>query len=235
MKTFFFFMATFMLPITILPANSSAITLQGDQENMKSTIQDIDGNEYRTVKIGEQIWLAENLRTTRFQNGEEVSTGYIPDDDDSNLLTYGRLYNWQDVNDERNICPEGWRVASDEDWKNLEKSIGIPETEVNKEGWRGKDDIAITLKAKQPDTFFKNFEQARVNSSSFSATPAGVKIGNWYITQGMYTEFWTSTNATAKEAYARTLAYAWWNSRKGEIRRAKLKKHYMFSVRCVKN
>tara|TARA_R110002012_G_scaffold220143_1_gene391618 strand:- start:1919 stop:2785 length:867 start_codon:yes stop_codon:yes gene_type:complete len=213
-----------------VPESTDKVTGEPRQE----TVQDKDGNIYRTVKIGQQIWLAENLRTTRFQDGSTVNTGYIPDDDENNLATFGRLYDWHDVADERNICPAGWRVASDQDWKSLEKAIGLSESKVDKEGWRGANDIAITLKAEQPNTFFKRFDQSQVNKHDFSATPAGVKLGNWYLTQGMYTEFWTSSSATKKEAYARTLAYSWWNSHKGEIRRAKLKKTYMFSVRCVK-
>jgi uncharacterized protein (TIGR02145 family) len=201
----------------------------------EGTVQDMEGNSYRTVKIGSQIWLAENLRSTRYQDGSEIKTAFIPDDDEENLLKYGRLYDWHDVSDERNICPVGWNVASDGDWKELERTIGIPEEDIDKNGWRGDDDIAITLKNAQPDSVFKRFDQSRVNKHGFSARPAGVKLKNWYITQGMYSEFWTSTNATEKEAYARTLAYSCWNTHKGEIRRETLGKNYMFSVRCVKN
>ena len=186
------------------------------------------------MKIGDRVWLAENLRSTKFQDGTPVNTGFVPDDNDKNLSSYGRLYDWNDVSNSRNICPAGWRVASDEDWKSLETAIGIVESDLDKEGWRGEKDVAITLKAAQPNTLFKRFDQSQVNKYKFSATPAGVKLGNWYITQGMYTEFWTSSNATEKEAFARTLAYSWWNSHKGEIRRTKLKKSYMLSVRCVK-
>lgn len=209
-------------------------TKQIQKQTVMGTVQDNEGNEYRTVTIGKQTWLAENLRVTKFQDGSKVNTGFIPEDDENNLLKYGHLYNWNDVADERNLCPEGWRVASDEDWQELERSIGIEESELNTLGWRGKDDIAIALKAEQPDTLFKQFDQSLVNKFNFSARPAGVKLGNWYITQGMYTEFWTSSNAIEKEAFARTLAYSWWNSHKGEIRRATLAKSHMFSVRCVK-
>ncbi|WP_232283231.1 fibrobacter succinogenes major paralogous domain-containing protein [Paraglaciecola sp. T6c] len=234
----------FILGIGMLtPISSSA----NDENNLKSsardaiqnanqeTVQDIDGNTYRTVKIGEQIWLAENLRVTKYQDGTKINTGFIPDDKEENLLKHGRLYDWHDVVDERNICPVGWRIASDDDWKALEKSIGISESELDTLGWRGDNDIAITLKAEQQDTIFKGFDQSQVNKYQFSASPAGVKIGNWYLTQGMYTEFWTGSSATEKQAYARTLAYSWWNTHKGEIRREKLNKNYMFSVRCVKN
>lgn len=234
----------FVLGIGMLtPITSSA----NDENNLKSsaqgaiqnanqeTVQDIDGNTYRTVKIGEQVWLAENLRVTKYQDGTKINTGFIPDDKKENLLKHGRLYDWHDVVDERNICPVGWRIASDDDWKALERSIGISESELDTHGWRGDNDVAITLKAEQPDTIFKRFDQSQVNKYQFSASPAGVKIGNWYLTQGMYSEFWTSSNASEKEAYARTLAYSWWNIHKGEIRREKLNKNYMFSVRCVKN
>ena len=201
---------------------------------LEDTVLDTEGNTYRTVKIGEQVWLAENLRSTVFQDGSKINTAFIPKDKPENLLKYGRLYDWHDVQDERKICPAGWRVASDEDWKTLEKTIGVPEADLEKKGWRGDNDIAITLKQAQPDSKFRKFDQSQVNKHKFFARPAGVKLKNWYITQGVYTEFWTSSNASEKEAYARTLAFSWWNSHRGEIRRATLNKDYMFSVRCVK-
>lgn len=229
------------MTMALSPVNVSAQGLNNSLETQikekpsVGKILDNEGNEYRTVTIGKQTWLAENLRVTKFQDGSTLSTGFIPDDDKDNLIKYGRLYNWNDVADKRNICPVGWRVASDKDWQQLERYIGIDETELTSLGWRGKDDIAITLKAEQPDTLFKQFDRSLVNKFNFYANPAGVKLGKWYVTQGMYTEFWTSTNASEKEAYARTLAYSWWNSHKGEIRRATLDKSYVFSVRCVKN
>ncbi|MDO6569223.1 fibrobacter succinogenes major paralogous domain-containing protein [Alteromonas sp. 1_MG-2023] len=232
MKKIIFGMGVSML-IAMNSSASVSSALDDTQLTVQGAVEDNEGNIYRTVKIGDRVWLAENLRSTKFQNGAPVSTGFIPDDDENNLPKYGRLYDWNDVTDERNICPSGWRVASDDDWKTLESAIGIAESELDKEGWRGENDIAITLKAEQPNTLFKRFDQSKVNQYKFFATPAGVKLGNWYLTQGAYTEFWTSTNATDKEAFARTLAYSWWNSHKGEIRRAKLKKSYMFSVRCV--
>ena len=199
-----------------------------------STVQDLEGNTYKTVKIGKQTWLAENLRSTRFQNGEVIRTADIPDDELTNLLKYGRLYDWHDANDKRNICPMGWKIPSDDDWKELEEFIGIASKELDSRGWRGNNDIAITLKASQPDSLFKQFDQSKVNKFGFSATPAGVKVKGWYITQGAYTEFWSSSSASNQQAYARTLAYAWWNAHKGQIRRATLNKNYMFSVRCLK-
>lgn len=202
---------------------------------LEDTIQDVEGNIYRTVTIGGQIWLAEGLRSTTFQDGSAVRTGVIPKDEPENLLKYGRLYDWHDVSDERTLCPVGWRVATDDDWKQLERNIGMHEAEVDQNGWRGgAQDLGAQLKESQSDGLFKSFDPSIINKHRFFARPAGVKWNGLYITQGAYTEFWTATAATDNKAIIRTLAYSWWNAHKGEIRRATSTKDYMFSVRCVK-
>lgn len=221
--------------LMMIPNMSFANSLYDEIIQPETSIQDSEGNTYRTVKIGDQTWLADNLRTTHFQDGSPIRTAFIPEDDPDNLLSYGRLYDWHGVSDARNLCPEGWRVASDEDWKALERAIGIAEKDIDSTGWRGHDDIAITLKVAQADSLLTSFDQTRINHTGFSARPAGVKWKGWYITQGAYAEFWTCSEATPTKAFARTLAYSWWNPHKGEIRRATLGKNGMFSVRCVKD
>lgn len=202
---------------------------------LENTVQDVEGNTYRTVTIGNQTWLAENLRSTRFQNGAAVRSGDIPEDEPDNLLKYGRLYDWHDVSDERKLCPVGWRIATDDDWKQLERNIGMHEEEIDQNGWRGgEQDLGAQLKESQSDGLFKKFEPSIINKQRFFARPAGVKWNGFYITQGAYTEFWTATASSENKAIIRTLAYSWWNSHKGEIRRATSNKDYRFSVRCVK-
>ncbi len=109
-----------------------------DENGQHNTVTDIDGNVYKTVKIGNQEWMAENLRVTRYNNGNPVPTGlsdmewdeteegawaiyphgYIDglNTDEEVLAAYGALYNWHALNDSRDLCPAGWRVPTDEEW-----------------------------------------------------------------------------------------------------------------------
>ncbi|MDP5252925.1 MULTISPECIES: fibrobacter succinogenes major paralogous domain-containing protein [unclassified Vibrio] len=219
----------------VLSVSAFANDIHNTRNALQDSVQDVEGNVYRTVTIGDQVWLAENLRSTTFQDGSAVRTGAIVKDDPANLLKYGRLYNWHDVADERNLCPEGWRVATDDDWKTLERTLGMSDEELDQEGWRGgEQDLGLQLKEAQADGPFKKIDQSLLNKHHFSARPAGVKWHGWYITQGAYTEFWTASSASESKGRIRTLAYSWWNAHKGEIRRSTSSKEYLFSVRCVK-
>jgi uncharacterized protein (TIGR02145 family) len=108
-------------------------------ESRAQTVSDADGNFYSTVTIGTQIWMAENLRTTRFRNGSAiplvtdgtkwcnlVTPGYCWYDNDpaSNKNSYGALYNWFAINT-GNLCPNGWHVPSDEEWTKLTNYLGV--------------------------------------------------------------------------------------------------------------
>lgn len=219
----------------VIAATTQAKDINSDLYQLKGSVADAQGNVYRTVAIGGQVWLAENLRSSQFQDGSKVRSGAIVNDDQDNLLKYGRLYDWHDVNDPKNLCPVGWRVATDEDFKELERAIGMSEEELKLQGWRGgEQNLGLQLKEAQKDGPFKKIDQSLVNKRQFFARPAGVKWNGWYITQGAYTEFWTASSATEKQAIIRTLAYSWWNAHKGEIRRATSSKDNMFSVRCVR-
>jgi uncharacterized protein (TIGR02145 family) len=96
------------------------------------TVTDIDGNEYKTIQICDQLWMAENLRTTRYNDGDliQISVGgnitnpgaigtmYYPDDDPSNALDYGSFYDFYCVETEK-LCPVGWHVPNDVEWQRL--------------------------------------------------------------------------------------------------------------------
>jgi uncharacterized protein (TIGR02145 family) len=109
------------------------------------SVTDIDGNVYPTVIIGNQEWMAENLRVTRYNNGDAIPTGLnntewgnttsgayaiYPhgdidglDSDEEVVAAYGKLYNWYSVDDERGLCPEGWSIPIHNEWTQLEQYI----------------------------------------------------------------------------------------------------------------
>ena len=148
-------------------------------------VTDIDGNVYQTVKIGDQWWMAENLKVIHYQNGDGITK--LPnntvwstygegaycnyDNNDSNADIYGSLYNWYAVNDSRNIAPDGWHVPTDEEWKELEMFLGMSQSEANGTGWRGTDE-GSKLKATSGWSGFNG-----TNESGFSALPGGSRGG----------------------------------------------------------
>jgi uncharacterized protein (TIGR02145 family) len=97
-----------------------------------ATVTDIDGNIYHTQTIGKQVWIVENLKTTKYRNGDPIpnvigeqwnnlDTGAFCsyNNSKSNISTYGLLYNWYAVNDDRNLCPEGWHIPTVDEWEIL--------------------------------------------------------------------------------------------------------------------
>ena len=149
--------------------------------------------------IGDQLWMAENLRTAMYANGEEIphitndtdwantNTGAYCyyDNTELNIKLYGNLYNWYTIHDERGVCPEGWHVPSDHEWMTLEKYLGMSSSEAGRmTAWRGTNEGD---KLKHPD-FGGN------NSCGFSALGTGYRdpLGI-YKAQGTDNDYWTST------------------------------------------
>jgi len=98
------------------------------------TVDDIEGNSYKWLRIGDQLWMAENLKTTKYANGDVIPDGtgvgdllgatepkywFAYNDDLNNSNTYGLLYTWHTIKDSRNVCPAGWHVPSDDEWDEL--------------------------------------------------------------------------------------------------------------------
>jgi len=113
---------------------------------LNDSVVDIDGNVYHTIKIGTRIWMMENLKVTHYRNGDaipnvidnkqwiELQTGaYCFYNNDTNRIRlFGMLYNWFAVNDSRNIAPQGYHVATFDDWYDLIKHHGADSLEIKK-------------------------------------------------------------------------------------------------------
>lgn len=224
MKTVLFVMA-FMSAIFLVSCDS-------DDKTDKGIVKDIDGNIYQTVTIGSQNWMTENLKTTRFRNGDSVTYvtgnaawnnlntgGYcLYDNQLSHKDSYGYLYNWAAVNDNRKLAPEGWHIASDAEWDTLVHYLG--------------GDVVAGGKLKDTGTVhWTNPNTDATNETGFSALPGGYRISNGsYEHLKNYGYWWSSTPADTANAWTRNTSYNY-----GSISRDAIDKKYGFSVRCVKD
>jgi len=177
------------------------------------SVKDIDGNVYPTVKIGDQIWMTENLKTTRFNNGDTIKTTtpstrdiepeispkyqWAYNGDEKNVAIYGRLYTWFIVADQRNVCPAGWHVPTDEEWTTLTEYLTKTGNGFG-DGYQNMD-IAKSLSSKSgwfPDETpgSPGKDHLSNNSSGFNAIPSGCRLedGNFHRL-GYYANWWTST------------------------------------------
>tara|TARA_R100000655_G_scaffold110038_1_gene167136 strand:+ start:4381 stop:8826 length:4446 start_codon:yes stop_codon:yes gene_type:complete len=178
------------------------------------TMEDSDGNIYEVVVIGDQTWMKENLKTTKYRNGGSIYTSDYSNDewanltygaytvyenDDSNIETYGLLYNWHTIrygnsNPNEGICPVNWHVPSDEEWQELSDYLGGNNVssgklkEVGTEHWNSPNEGAT-------------------NESYFTALAGGERTssGNWNNSMGDGAYFWTSDSLNANQSYARNI------------------------------
>ncbi len=118
----------------------SLMALVASPAKAQGTVSDMEGNVYKTVRIGNQVWMAENLKATRYRSGDPIGTTVPATKDisgeaapkyqwaygrnESNVAVYGRLYTWDAVTDSRGVCPAGWRIPTQADWIALAKSLG---------------------------------------------------------------------------------------------------------------
>ncbi len=199
------------------------------------TVTDIDGNIYKTVKIGNQWWMAENLKVTHYRNGDAIpnvtddfewgglSTGaYCAYKNDvNNVATYGQLYNWFTVNETRGLAPEGWDIPTDAEWRQMEKYLGMSGTEAI--GWHGSP---VGGKLKATGTIYWNSPNTgATNESGFTALPGGFRTGGTFYNNGSSALFWTATEGTWYREFS--------NSSSG-VNRDAFPNNYGMSIRCIK-
>lgn len=188
---------------TTAPADTTTSATHGIPCPGTPTVTDIDGNTYNTVQIGQQCWMKENLRTTHYENGDEIVNGghsWMSYDDPLGYfigpsdLIYGYYYNGKAAIDPRNICPQGWHVPSDAEWTQLTDYIRsqsnflclgnsnhIAKAMAYTSGWNESENICVP-----------GNNQEENNSSGFSAFPAG-RVYAGYGDIGNLANFWTST------------------------------------------
>lgn len=194
------------------------------------TMVDIDGNSYVTIKIGDQWWMAENLRVTHYRNGDPITNAtnasswptlgvgaYAAyDNDPANAQTYGYLYNWRVVHDTRYLAPEGWHVPTRSEWDQLVRYLG------------GIYEAGGKLK-QAGNILWKDPNRGATNSSGFNALPGGMR-GATDQGMGENANFWTASYLDSRYAHSNTLFY--YND---EVFQAGNGRTSGLSVRCVKD
>ena len=207
------------------------------------TVTDIEDNTYKTVKIGNKWWMAENLKVKKFRNGSAIPVAQTNADwlmgsaacclFDNNSTAPGLLYNWFAVERADDIAPEGWHVATEADWKDLERTMGMPDSLIDKLNWREPGVCGDKLKIKAPTGWTNYAPIWGTNESGFTALAGGCRLpeGKW-ATPGLFATgfWWTSTGNDSNSAWFRQLDY-----KKSGVFRYFVSKKYGMSVRCVKD
>ena len=222
------------------------IKIIADDDNSTGTVTDIDGNVYKTIKIGDQWWMIENLKVTHYQNGDSIpnvitgndewaglSTGAycIYNNNASYTDTYGYLYNWYAVDDNRNIAPAGWHVPTDEEWKQLEMYLGMSQSEADNNRWRGTNE-GSKMAGNASLWYYGDLKNnAAFSESGLSALPGGFcYLTGTFSVIGYYAYFWSSSEYSSSTAWFRGLDYDG-----SDVYRDVTSKRYGFSVRCVRD
>ena len=194
-----------------------------------ATVSDIDGNIYRTVVIGSQVWMAEDLRVTRYRNGEpvfhisrprewiEATEGAYCFYNNDSTRSKERLYNWYAVNDNRLLAPEGWHIPTDEEIQELIDYLGEDENAGDKMKIKGA-------------TFWRCTNRTATNESKFSALANGYRHGYYgtFNLKGYNAGYWTSTENESETAWLRML-----NCTDGNVSRSYVEKRTGLSIRCI--
>ena len=224
----------YLFTFLILVSCSSAQQMT-QSTSTTGSVKDIDGNVYKTVKIGNQWWMAENLKVTHYRNGDAIPNRTDDDEWDSstggccsynndttNFRIYGGLYNWFAVNDSRNLAPEGWHVPTDDEWHELVDYLG-GDTHA---GGKMKSTGTIT----GGDGLWRGSNENATNETGFSALPGGYRYSHGVFDGlGSNSYFWSSTESRGGNAWHRYLYYG-----KSDIYRDDSDwRQAGYSVRCV--
>jgi uncharacterized protein (TIGR02145 family) len=192
------------------------------------SVIDVDGNSYKTIEIGTQTWMAENLRTTKYKDNTNIpmissstpwaalsSPGFCWYNHDS--ISYGAIYNWYAVNTD-NLCPAGWHIPSDDEWTTLTTFLG-------------GENVAGNKLRETGTTHWASPNSGATNSSGFSALPGGFcRYDGVFNNIRKHGYWWSVTEFSSIEVYYRDLA-----SNYIYVNRSSSSKNSGFSVRCLKD
>ena len=217
--------------LSVASAPSAAVTPAPPSACPTTTVEDSDGNEYNTVGIGTQCWMKENLKVTKYNNGDDIPDGtaasgwgaltsgaraeYVADGVTDYVGTYGYLYNWYAATDSRKICPKGWHVPTDAEWTTLTTYLG--------------DNPCTQMKKEDALLWSTN---TGTNSSGFSALPGGSRsIDGSFVSIKDAAIFWSATESDIDYAWRRVLL----NNYDGVLRLNSFEKSLGASVRCLRD
>jgi uncharacterized protein (TIGR02145 family) len=241
MKTLKLFpVLVFAFAMTILRLNAQSIV---EEKVAGSGVTDVDGNIYTSVIIGDQEWMVENLKTTKYYNGKAIRLALKWDktskpfycwhnNDTTYKNPYGALYNWYVVNTGK-LCPIGWHVPSDSEWTVLENYLGGDSIaggklkEKDTFHWQRPDTISPPNWRSPPDP-------GATNISGFSALPGGCRgsDGTFMHEIGQAGYWWSSTEIDTHSTYAWVRGIDYYDNK---MNRFSVSTFNGFSVRCVRD
>lgn len=213
-------------------ATNKAGTSYGNEVVFSTSLADADGNVYTTVVIGNQVWMSENLRTTKYKNGTAIEH---PSDDNawysnnngaytwynydpSQKESYGALYKWYAVSNPAGLCPHGWHVPADAEWSELITFLG-------------GETVAGSKLKEMGNTHWFNHNTDATNTSGFTALPGGSRSEyGMFANQGYYGYFWSSTSYNMGNAWGVSLS-----AYDGISTTLYTNKGFGYSVRCIKD
>lgn len=238
-----FWIYPFIILMGIVLILTGSCKKKEENNTQSGDITDKSGNVYTAVVIDTQTWLDKNLITTKYNNGDtivtttpatlDISNEITPEyqwaynGDESSVASYGRLYTWYAVTDNRGICPTGWHLPTDAEWKTLETGLGMTQAQADATDWRGTDQ-GTELKS---TTKWQNNGNG-TNSSGFNAVGCGSRdlTGDPFHGVSFFGYYWTTTQTDAITAWARNLSCNF-----NGVNRSAWKMGYGFSVRCIKD
>jgi uncharacterized protein (TIGR02145 family) len=208
-----------------------SVTFYKEPEAPITKIYDIDGNEYNLISVGNQTWVKENLKVTKYQNGDLISSNktinnsiWAYDDDENNAQIYGYLYSWAAANDERGICPSGSHIPSDAEWTTFINNLG--------------GETVAGGKLKEIGLSHWNYpNEGATDEIGFSALPTGLRdVNGHYGDLNGTGYFWSSTQIFYQNGNPAELAwYRYVNCGMTNIERSTIGTNSGLPVRCLKN